>query len=55
MFKYNFVIKHGSAIKILYEEGAIIGKLGVQSSMRVSFYLYNAAEEVNLFCNTLGK
>lgn len=30
-------------------------KLGVQSSVRASFYLYNTKEEVNLFCDALEK
>lgn len=30
-------------------------KLGIQSSVRASFYLYNTKDEINLFCNTLEK
>ncbi len=30
-------------------------RLGVQSSVRASFYIYNTIEEVNLLCNTLEK
>lgn len=30
-------------------------RLGIQSSVRASFYVYNTVEEVNLFCDTLEK
>jgi len=30
-------------------------KLGIQSSVRASFYLYNTEDEINLFCDTLEK
>lgn len=30
-------------------------RLGIQSSVRASFYVYNTVDEVNLFCDTLEK
>ena len=30
-------------------------KLGAQSSVRASFYLYNTEKEIDLFCAALGK